>query len=512
MKRRNALALFGTTVIAASSGMTYSAMAVSSVGEIAAPAEMKNGDQIVSPNGRTRLVMQNDGNAVVYAKDNSVLWTSNTGGNTGARLSVQSDGGLVIYKATQNVVVKVLRAGAAGTTGRKLSVQNDGNVVFYSSTNQALWWTGTVTKPIIYVDSIPAGTEMAYGDVLRSPSSQYRLIMQPDGNLVIYTPGSQIVFQSYTKGTNSKFVPQLDGNLVIYSASGQSVWQTYTQGQGGARLSMQDDGNLVFYRSNGTAAYRSNTFSAALVAGEDLQSGHYLSNNGFLAVMQTDGNFVIRKGSTVSWQTQTNIPGSIAGMQGDGNFVVRNGSNVRWQSATSGRQGARVLLESDGRLIMYRADGASVWNNVNGTAVPDMWRLPFDGTSVVTTEFAAIDSAHSTAHQGIDWGLDLNQPQYAIGDGFVSEVDSGPHGNLDGFVYGNFVKIQHENGVSSLLGHLINGSVTLRVGDRVTRGQVIGRTGNTGKSYGKHCHLSIYLNGTATDPRIFFESRGIAVD
>ncbi|NQX15813.1 peptidoglycan DD-metalloendopeptidase family protein [Rathayibacter sp. VKM Ac-2857] len=506
MKRRTVLAALGATVVSASVVSAVPASAADHVGEVAAPADLRNGDQIVSRNGRTRLVMQPDGNAVIYAKDDSALWKSDTDGNSGARLAIQADGGLVIYRATDNSVVKVLRAGGSGAASRRLVMQNDGNLVLLSTSDSALWFSGTETKPIFYTDSIPVGSEMAYGDTLRSPSGQFRLVMQGDGNLAVYTPGNQIVFQSYTSGADCRFVPQADGNLVIYRGSGPSIWQTYSTGTA-AKLSLQDDGNIVLYRSDGTAGYRSNTFSAALIAGEALQPGHHLSNNGYKAIMQADGNFVIYdRSNAVQWQTRTSVPGSVASMQSDGNFVIQNGANVRWQASTAGRQGKRVVLETDGRLLMTRDDGVSVWNNVTGTAVPATWQLPFEGTWRVTTEFQVKDSAHPNGHRGLDWGLPQNWPQRAMSDGtVVLATTSDP-------TYGHRVDIRHADGVVSLLGHLIAGSPIVSVGDRVTKGQVVGYTGNTGVSFGNHCHLTITQNGNLLDPRIFFESRGIAVD
>lgn len=67
--------------------------------------------------------------------------------------------------------------------------------------------------------------------------------------------------------------------------------------------------------------------------------------------------------------------------------------------------------------------------------------------------------------------------------------------------YGNYVKIKHDNGYYTLYGHIAYGTVKVNVGDRVSRGQVIGYLGNTGESYGAHLHWEVRdKNDTRIDP------------
>ena len=60
------------------------------------------------------------------------------------------------------------------------------------------------------------------------------LVMQTDGNLVIYTSGGKPVWASNTAGTGSRnsLVMQDDGNLVVYTSSGKPVWASNTAGSG----------------------------------------------------------------------------------------------------------------------------------------------------------------------------------------------------------------------------------------------------------------------------------------
>lgn len=58
-------------------------------------------------------------------------------------------------------------------------------------------------------------------------------------------------------------------------------------------------------------------------------------------------------------------------------------------------------------------------------------------------------------------------------------------------IYGNYVKIKHDNGMYTLYAHLKYGSVAVKSGDRVSKGTVLGYMGNTGYSFGAHLHFEV---------------------
>lgn len=66
--------------------------------------------------------------------------------------------------------------------------------------------------------------------------------------------------------------------------------------------------------------------------------------------------------------------------------------------------------------------------------------------------------------------------------------------------YGNYVRINHGNGVETLYAHMLNDSIMVSVGDKVQRGQPIGRVGNTGNSFGAHLHFEVRINGNRINP------------
>lgn len=109
-------------------------------------------------------------------------------------------------------------------------------------------------------------------------------------------------------------------------------------------------------------------------------------------------------------------------------------------------------------------------------------------------------------HKGIDYDMREGTPISIIKRGTVARVDYDPRG------YGNYVVINHGNGVETLYAHLK--SVNVRQGDTVEPGAVIGFSGNTGRSSDPHLHFEIIrngskdlrINGSSGDP--FFRAGG----
>ncbi|MBI1343940.1 MAG: peptidoglycan DD-metalloendopeptidase family protein [Terrimonas sp.] len=109
-----------------------------------------------------------------------------------------------------------------------------------------------------------------------------------------------------------------------------------------------------------------------------------------------------------------------------------------------------------------------------------------------------IDPIYKTIklHAGLDFTAPQGTPIYATADGVVDVA-----GFSDGG-YGNHVVINHGYGYETLYGHMVR--VKVRKGQKVTRGEVIGWVGSTGKSTGPHCHYEVHKNGQKIDPVYFF--------
>lgn len=96
-------------------------------------------------------------------------------------------------------------------------------------------------------------------------------------------------------------------------------------------------------------------------------------------------------------------------------------------------------------------------------------------------------------HPGIDIDNLGGGPIYASDSGTVTVA-----GWPDNFGYGNRIVINHGNGYTTLYAHL--SAIYVSPGQSVTRGDVIGQMGSTGRSTGPHLHLEIRRDGTALNP------------
>ena len=104
----------------------------------------------------------------------------------------------------------------------------------------------------------------------------------------------------------------------------------------------------------------------------------------------------------------------------------------------------------------------------------------------------------ASRHMGIDLAGPTGTPIYATADGVVS-VSGYNNGG-----YGNLIKLDHGRGVETRYGHL--SAMLVAAGQRVARGQLIGRMGSTGRSTGSHLHYEVRIEGKAVNPIPFMKS------
>lgn len=119
---------------------------------------------------------------------------------------------------------------------------------------------GAYVPPAEVVSTLSANQTLVSNQVLRSQDSRYRLVMQSDGNLVLYSP-NRALWSTRTPGTPANlFVVQGDSNLVVYDNTiPRPYWNSGTQGRGGNVLVMQNDGNLVLYNPQGQPVWHTRT-------------------------------------------------------------------------------------------------------------------------------------------------------------------------------------------------------------------------------------------------------------
>lgn len=161
-----------------------------------------------------------------------------------------------------------------------------------------------------------------------------------------------------------------------------------------------------------------------------------------------------------------------------------------------------VELSNNGRVFEairfdHADDGKGEYFSADGKSLKKSFlRYPI--------EFARISSGFTESrrhpvfgdkrpHRGVDFAAPTGTRVRATGDGTVEYI-----GRQNG--YGNVIKVQHNNRLETLYGHLSGFVANLRSGTKVRQGDVIGYVGQTGWATGPHLHYEFQVNGAHTDP------------
>lgn len=113
----------------------------------------------------------------------------------------------------------------------------------------------------------------------------------------------------------------------------------------------------------------------------------------------------------------------------------------------------------------------------------------------ITSKFLEVEKGiHSLPHTGVDFAIPIGTKLRSIGEGVVDSIVD--YGSVN---VGKGVFVKLDNGVRILYGHL--SQTTVKLGEHVKTGDIIGLSGNTGHSTGPHLHLQAYdVSGKLIDP------------
>ena len=165
------------------------------------------------------------------------------------------------------------------------------------------------------------------------------------------------------------------------------------------------------------------------------------------------------------------------------------------------------FLKVNGEL--RRMNAATIAAFAKQTAATKLWQAPFLqlGNSQVEAGFAdhrtyvyGGKEVDQQVHLGYDLAVTAHVPVASANDGTV--LNASWLG-----IYGNCVIIDHGLGVQSLYGHLQ--SFDVKVGDHVTRGQIVGRSDSTGLAGGDHVHFTMLVGGQMVNPVEWWDAHWI---
>jgi len=156
----------------------------------------------------------------------------------------------------------------------------------------------------------------------------------------------------------------------------------------------------------------------------------------------------------------------------------------------NGRKSAQKVLK---QVVLETPTAEVAKQGTNAGVASGVWSWPTNRYDITSGFGWRNLGGYSNFHPGIDVGVPIGSPVYATNDGVVIEAGWNSGG------YGNWVRINNGNGIETVFGHM--SEVDVHAGQMVAKGDLLGKSGDTGFSTGPHLHYEVRLNGTPIAPQ-----------
>ncbi|PZE87629.1 hypothetical protein DEJ00_15700 [Curtobacterium sp. MCLR17_039] len=353
--------------------------------------------------------------------------------------------------------------------------------------------TPAAAAPIVYTGTVAAGKTLWPGDSVTSNNGQFQLVMQGDGNLVEYGIGRKVLWASNTSGKSGAFAQiRANGTLaIVHNNVRIALWGG--AGHVGRNFGVRPDGTMRMINTANKSVVEFPTYQDSVAAGNLILPGTVLRSdrtNARTLTMRADGVLAQVVNGKQVWATKTagNV-GAYASVQADGNFAVYSAADKwLWSSATSRAGGGRLLVQVDGNVVLYGKSDTRAWSTRPVTGL--LW--PVASTKISGRYGDDRGVGHVPRyHQGTDSPVGTGTPVYASGTGTVTTTVAN-HAS-----YGNYVVVTYGN-TTVLTAHL--SKIGVKQGQIVSKGNEVGKSGNTGQSTGAHVHVEVRQAGSLIDP------------
>lgn len=206
-----------------------------------------------------------------------------------------------------------------------------------------------------YSDSLAENRALATGGKLFSADERYQLVVQGDGNLVLYGPSGAVWATNTVGVTGAHLAMQGDSNLVLYDGAGRARWNSGTTTFKGAHLVVQNDGNLVVYDRNGVAIWTRGSGRLRVDPQGTISFRSTLTNRFWTAELGKSGNWygAVRAERTGvgSWETFQ----LVGDCRSAGGCAIKSLANGRYLSA-------ELNFTGDGdKMVRARSTSIGAW-------------------------------------------------------------------------------------------------------------------------------------------------------
>lgn len=157
-------------------------------------------------------------------------------------------------------------------------------------------------------------------------------------------------------------------------------------------------------------------------------------------------------------------------------------------------EGVRIFARDHSYTAFLYEDG-NYYDERGESLARAFQRYPYKGNFRISSPFNPARrhpiTGRISPHKGVDFSMPVGTPIYATGDGEVVRVKNHPYA-------GKYIEIQHDGRYVTRYLHLSR--TTVRRGQKVSRGERIALSGNTGRSTGPHLHYELHIKGYAVNP------------
>ncbi|MBT1623045.1 D-mannose binding lectin [Curtobacterium sp. PhB172] len=353
--------------------------------------------------------------------------------------------------------------------------------------------TPAVAATAVHVGTVAAGSTLWPGDSVTSNNGQFQLVMQGDGNLVEYGIGRKVLWASNTSGKAGAFTQvRANGTLaIVHNNVRIALWGG--AGNVGRNFGVRPDGTMRMINTANKSVVEFPNYQDSVAAGNVILPGTVLRSDrtgSRTLTMRGDGVLAQVVDGKQVWATKTaGNAGAYASVQSDGNFAVYSAAKKwLWSSATSKAGGGKLMVQVDGNVVLYGKADTRAWSTRPVTGL--LW--PVASTKITGRYGDDRGAGHVPRyHQGTDSPAAVGTPVYASGTGTVTTTVS------NNASYGNYVVVTYGN-TTVLTAHL--SKIGVKQGQIVTKGNEVGKSGNTGQSTGPHVHVEVRQGGTLVDP------------
>ncbi|MBE8166811.1 MAG: peptidoglycan DD-metalloendopeptidase family protein [Shewanella sp.] len=333
-----------------------------------------------------------------------------------------------------------------------------------------------VTSPTVlnnaYLSKLKFNHKVVAGDTLKKlfeetglPQSTMYKVLEADLDVLVLdalSPGNEINFWVNNNGELQKLV-------VFYNAARQVVFKRINDGSY----------KVEEVKHEGLWQYR-------MVSGKVLES-FYLSatNNGLTEQQVQSINSVLENKFNLSRDARP----------GDKFKVLLDDQYVEGNATGDSKILAVYIMSSNGIYSAFQFSDGNFYDENGHNLYTEFQRIPLSHEARLSSEFN-LHRKHPitgriTAHNGTDFAVPVGTKVLATSDGIVKLVSEHPYA-------GNYIVVEHNEKYQTRYLHLSKALV--KKGQKVSKGQVIALSGNTGRTTGPHLHYELHVNGSPVNP------------